>query len=80
MIWNIVDRRKRKSRWLEINAIIENIAHDNYLQDTDLFTEHNDSAPDYDERTNILLHEAIIWAEAEEGKVTLYLYDKGDGL
>lgn len=80
MIWNIIDNRKRKYRWLKINAIIENVEHDNSCEDTDIFDEENDAAPVYDGREGILLHEAIAWAESEVGKVTLYLYDDGDGI
>ncbi|MCG3269308.1 hypothetical protein [Yoonia sp. I 8.24] len=79
MIWNIVDKRKRPYRWKEINAIIEDVAHDNSCQDTDIFYEENENAPAYDAKENISLHEAIMWAEAKTGKVTLYLYDKGCG-
>jgi hypothetical protein len=80
MIWNIIDRRTRKYRWLEINAVIEDVSHDNSCQDTDIFGEHNDEAPVYAEKKDISLHDAVGWAEAEAGKVTLYLYDKGKGI
>jgi hypothetical protein len=80
MIWNIIDRRTRKYRWLEINAVIEDVSHDNSCQDTDIFDEDNDEAPVYVEKKDISLHEAVSWAEAEAGKVTLYLYDKGKGI
>lgn len=79
MIWNIVDRRKRHYRYLKINAVIEDVSHDNRCDDADQFEEENDRAPEYDARRGVLLHEAILWAEAEEGKVTLYLYDIGGG-
>ena len=80
MIWNIIDKRNRPYRWLEVNAIIEDVANDNSCKDTDVFEEDNESAPVYDERKNILLHDAISWAEDQSGKVTLYLYGKGDGI
>ncbi|MEM9221043.1 MAG: hypothetical protein AAGB11_01395 [Pseudomonadota bacterium] len=80
MIWNIIDKRKRKFRWREINAIIEDIEHDNITADSDFFDERNDAAPIYAAREGILLHDAILWAENQEGKVTLFIYDKGDGL
>ena len=80
MIWNIVDKRNRIYRWQEINAVIEDVANDNTCQDTDVFDEENEAAPVYDEKRNISLHQAIEWAEAETGKVTLYLYDQGDGI
>ena len=80
MIWNIVDKRSRNYRWRKVNAVIENVANDNSCQDTDIFDEENDCAPIYEDKRNISLHEAIEWAEAISGKVTLYLYDKGDGI
>lgn len=79
MIWNIVDNRKRKYRWLEINAVIENTCHDNSCGDSDQAPE-SDAGTLYDQRKNILLHDAIIWAENATGMLTLYLYDKGDGI
>lgn len=80
MIWNIIDKRRRPYRWREINTVIENVAHDNSCQDTDIFDEENEAAPLCEDRKNILLHEAVEWAETQPGKVTLYLYDKGDGI
>jgi hypothetical protein len=80
MIWNIVDHRKRKFRWREINAVIEDIRNDHNVADTDDFDDENDLAPVYDARRNILLHDAIHWTEKQEGKVTLYLYDQGAGI
>ncbi|MEP3630545.1 MAG: hypothetical protein ABJN04_11125 [Hyphomicrobiales bacterium] len=80
MIWNIVDRRKKVYRWRKINAVIENIANDNSVQDTDIFDEENEAAPVCDEKKGVLLHEAITWAESKVGKVTLHIYDDGDGI
>ncbi len=79
MLWNIVDKRKRKYRWQEINAVIEDTAHDNSCEDADQ-CEVNIDAVMYEERRNILLHDVVKWAEEASGKVTLYLYDKGDGI
>jgi len=79
MIWNIVDNRKRKYRWLEINAVIEDTFHDNSCEDSDQAAEAIDGTT-YDQRKNILLHDAIVWAERASGQVTLYLYDKGQGI
>ena len=80
MIWNIIDGRKRRYRWRKVNAVIENIEHDNSVEDTDIFDEDNQSAPLYEEKRGVLLHEAIEWAESTPGKVTLYLYNDGDGI
>ncbi len=80
MILNIIDRRKRKHRWLCINAIIEDTWHDNSNEDAD-------QAPDddpkhevlYDQREGISLSEAVEWAMEKKAKVTLFLYDEGMG-
>ena len=53
--------------------MIENIEHDNSVDDTDIFDEENCDAPMYEEKKGVLLHEAIEWAESAPGKVTLYL-------
>lgn len=79
MIWNIVDHRKREYRWLEVNAVIEDTSADNCCDDTD-HMEDQDYLVTYEEKRNILLHDAISWAENSKGKVTLFLYDKGDGI
>ena len=80
MIWNVIDSRKRRYRWRKVNAVIENIKHDNSVEDTDIFDEENNDAPLYEEKKGVLLHEAIEWAESAPGKVTLYLYNDGDGI
>jgi len=79
MIWNIIDERKRKYRWLEINAVIEDAYHDNTCEDSDQVPDTVDGTL-CDQRKNILLHDAVIWAENAPGMVTLYLYDKGAGI
>ena len=80
MIWNIVDNRTRRYRWAKINAVIEDVANDNSCDDTDVFDEENNNEPVCDDRQNISLHEAVMWAEQRSGKVTLYLYDEDDGI
>ncbi len=77
VIWNIIDSRKRPYRWRQVNAVIENIEHDNSVEGADIFDEQNPGAPLYEEKNGVLLHEAIEWAESAPGKVTLYLYDDG---
>ena len=76
MIFNIIDRRKRRYRWKSIDAILEATSHDNACDDSDeaLPTE-NDIF--YDERSSISLSEAVIWAQEIPCPVTLYLYDLG---
>lgn len=78
MILNIRDRRKRPFRWREINAIIEATSHDNAINDSDM-QEPSEFDITYDELANVSLHEAIAWANAQPGAVTLYIYDKGAG-
>ncbi|KPA23324.1 hypothetical protein shim_05190 [Shimia sp. SK013] len=79
MIWNIIDKRNRPYRWRTINAIIEDVAHDNGVADAGPLDEANNDAPVYDELRGASLHDAVAWAETHPGKVTLYLYDDGDG-
>ena len=79
MILNIVDKRTRQYRWKVVNAVIEDTTADNSIEDSDQLDEENEAAA-YDQRMAISLHEAIKWAESEEGKVTLYIYDEGDGI
>lgn len=77
MIYNVIDHRTRKYRWLKINAVIEDTAHDNGCDDADQLDEIQENAGIIDSRQDIPLHEAIRWAEDTAGKVTLYLYDQG---
>ncbi|WP_300528970.1 hypothetical protein [Maricaulis sp.] len=79
MIFNIVDNRKRKYRWKDINAVIEATAHDNSCRDSDQIDqdEHYGLCQD---KKHLTWHEAIVWAEQHPAQVTLFLYDKGDGI
>lgn len=80
MLWNIIDNRKRRYRWREVNAIVEAIEHDNSCEDAD-------QAPASDPSVYVLCEsleavsvaEAVKWAESQPCPVTLYLYDLGDG-
>jgi hypothetical protein len=78
MIWNIVDRRKRSHRWKRINAIIEPTWHDNRKPDADQ-AEPSAGEAQYDQRENIGLADAVVWASALRYPVTLFLYDEGGG-
>ena len=78
-IVNIVDDRKRKYRFLKINAVIEAAWHDNSCDDSDQI-EKWDTGPDYAEREHISLETAIRWANDIPSPVTLYLYDEDDGI
>ena len=81
MLLNIIDSRKNKYRWQEVNAVIEDTSHDNSCKNS----EKTDPSPDedyvgFEQRESISINEAIKWAENCSGKVTLFLYDKGDGI
>ena len=78
MIWNIIDRRKRRYRWKRINAIIEPTFHDNSCLDSDQ-TEEDPDAGVYEQREGISLAEAVTWATTKPYAVTLFLYDEGRG-
>ncbi len=78
MIWNIIDKRKRPYRWQKLNAVIEDTSNDNSVADTDIL-EADGTGIGYDQKRNVSLHDAVDWAESSTAKVTLYLYDKGDG-
>ena len=80
MIWNIIDRRKRKYRWREVNAIVEAIEHDNSCNDSDQAPESDSThTVDYESLEAVSAAEAIQWANDQPCPVTLYLYDLGDG-
>lgn len=77
-IVNIVDRRKRQYRCLNINAIVEAAWHDNSCVDADQF--ETGGAPDYKELEHKTLQEAVAWANSWQAPVTLYLYDDDSGI
>jgi hypothetical protein len=76
---NIIDRRTRPYRYLNINAIIEPTWHDNACKDAD-YISGSDTWIGYAERQCVALHEAIEWANGHDDSVTLFLYDEADGL
>jgi hypothetical protein len=63
MIWNIVDRRTRVHRWKAITAIVEPVSHDNSCADSDQAKEDDEESFAYDQRAEISLAEAVIWAQ-----------------
>jgi hypothetical protein len=79
MIWNIIDRRTRPYRWKAITAIVEPTYHDNTVADSD-YTEDRSDDISYDERAEISLADAVIWAQSLSFPATLYLYDLGHGI
>ena len=80
MLCNVIDSRKRPYRWAKINAIIEATWHDNTVSDSDPTPPPSpEDEITYDQRENISLSEAIIWANSQPCPVTLFLYDEGSG-
>lgn len=83
-VLNVIDRRKRKYRFLKVNAIIEPTWHDNSLDDSD--KSHPDGVKGamawmgYDEKERVSVQEAFEWASKHPDDVTLYLYDEDAGL
>ena len=83
MITNIVDNRKRKYRFLKINAIVETQWHDNNVADADQWpcpSEGFYDGPNYAEREHITVAEAIEWALSFGSAVTLFIYDADGGI
>jgi hypothetical protein len=80
MITNIIDKRKRRYRFLKINAIVEAAWHDNSVNDADQAPSRENDGPAYEERQHIPLSEAVIWASAFAEPVTLFLYDEDAGI
>ncbi len=78
-IVNIVDRRKRKYRFIKINAIIEAAWHDNSCKDSDQIRSGG-AGPAYEDREHITLAEAITWGQSFEAPVTLFVYDEDGGI
>ncbi len=80
MITNILDRRTHSHLWRNIDAVAEATSHDNAPEG---IPGHDHAAPDplHDDvfavRSNVPLSEAVVWAQALVGEVTLYLYDAG---
>jgi hypothetical protein len=80
-ITNIIDRRKRRHRFETVNAIVEAAWHDNTVNDSDQVEQPaDDDGPNYDQREHISLAEAVEWAMSFKQQVTLYVYDKDDGI
>lgn len=81
MITNIYDQRKRRYRWKLVNAVIEPTWHDNACRDSDqISSEGWKNVSFYEQRTDISLADAILWASGVGYPVTLFLYDQGEGI
>jgi len=80
MITNILDRRTHSHVWRNIDAVAEATWHDNAPEGT---LEHDRAARDaaHDDvfaiRSNLPLSAAVMWAQALNDEITLYLYDAG---
>ena len=80
-IVNIIDRRKRKYRFLKVNAVVEAAWHDNTCQDSDQVEYKSRlDGPDYREKEHITLEEAVLWGNSFSEKVTLFVYDEDRGI
>ena len=80
MIFNIIDERKRRYRWKKVTAIVEPTYHDNSVQDSDQAGMPEPGFTIYDQREEISLADAIIWATSLPFEATLSLYDLGEGI
>jgi hypothetical protein len=80
MIWNVIDRRKREYRWKAITAIVEPVSHDNSCNDSDQAEGPKVEYFPYEDRAEISLAGAVVWAQSLPYAVTLYLYDWGEGI
>ncbi len=77
MIWNVVDRRRNRYRWAKVHATVEATWHDNSVSGADQApATTSELEVTFDERKDISLSEAIIWANSQTCPVTLYI---GDG-
>jgi hypothetical protein len=78
VIWNIRDNRKHPYRWKAITAILELVSRDNSCPDSDQADEPKSDFSVHDQKAEISLADAVIWAQSQPFAVTLYLYDLGD--
>ena len=82
MLTNIIDRRKRPYRFKRVYAIIEPARHDNHVKDADKAKRNpkmDKAWLGYDDKENVSVLGAVVWAAAHKDEVTLYLYDKDCG-
>lgn len=75
MIVNVIDLRARPYRWSKILAVVESAAKDNEAEDADQVEVTMGVQVEYGEREGCSVREALLWADALGGMVTLYLYD-----
>ncbi len=75
MLMNVIDLRERQYRWRNVLAVLESAFKNNEAEDADQVTGDIGALIDYAERSDISVRDAVQWAEAAGGPVTLYLYD-----
>ncbi len=75
MLINVIDLRARSYRWRNVIAVLESAFKNNDAEDADMVSGEIGALIDYAERTGISVRDAVQWAEAAGGPVTLYLYD-----
>ena len=80
MITNVIDKRNKPYRWKTVNAVIENTWQDNSCADSDQTSKTSEFQVPYDEKQNISVAQAMTWGMSQKADVTLYIYDKGDGI
>ena len=76
MLCNVIDNRTRRFRWRRVEAILEATSHDNANGDSDPVEPADDELL-FDKRDGLSVAEAVAWANAQPGMVTLFLYDEG---
>jgi hypothetical protein len=76
MLCNVIDNRSRRYRWRRVEAILEATSHDNGCADSDAVEPADDELL-FDRRDGLSVAEAVAWADAQPGMVTLFLYDEG---
>ena len=75
MLINVIDLRARSYRWQKVLAVLESAFKNNEAEDADQVSGEIGALIDYAERSNVTVRDAVQWAEAAGGPVTLYLYD-----
>lgn len=83
MLTNIIDRRSRPYRFNKVNAVIEPTRNDNSVKGADKAPPKprlQKSWIGYDEKEHVSVRNAILWAVLHDDYVTLYLYDRDDGI
>ena len=77
MIYNVIDRRKHKFRWKQVDVALEPTHHDNSCDNADIAPKGDGEGIGYDDLVHVSLPEAIKWASETPYPATLYVYDAG---